>query len=105
MYCSLNKTNVKYDNLKAFSKTIFGKIFMIVGLVIFLLVLFLKVDYRINPTMYYGSGVGIVYILVLFSSLYILVSLIINNKKMQSYKSWAILVTVFIYLGVFFYEF
>ena len=86
-YVLLNKTTVKYDNFKSLIKKSFScKCWLIISFILFIVLLFSKINYMINPIMYYGFGVLLVYYLGIIGSLILLVMLLFNSRKED--KKW-----------------
>jgi len=104
-YVLLNKTSVKYDNFKTLiTKSILCKGWIIISLILFIFLLFSSVKYNMNPIMYYGNGVSIVYALGIFGSLFLSFMLLFNSRKLSNYKNWAVLSSVIILCVSFFIQ-
>ena len=104
-YVLLNKISVKYNDFKTLMKKCnLCKAFVIIGSLLFVFLLFSKINYSLDPIMYYGSGVNLVYALGILGSLFLLVLLLFNSKKTSNYKNWCILFSIVILCLVFFVQ-
>lgn len=96
-YVLLNKMSVKYENFKLLMKqSALCKSLMIVSLVLFIFLLFSNVSYTVDPIKYLGNGVLIIYALGIVGSLFLLIMLLFNSKKISNYKNWSILISIMI---------
>lgn len=104
-YVLLNKTTVKYDNFKSLMKqSVLCKGWLVISLILFILLLFFKVEYSYNPIKYYGNGVTLIYVLGIVGSLFLLFMLLINSRKVSEYKNWSILISIMILCFSFFIQ-
>jgi len=104
-YVILNKTTDKYDNFKSLiSQSILCKGWIVISAILFIFLICSNVEYGFNPIKYYGDGVAIVYALGIIGSLFLLVMLLVNSRKVSGYKNWAILVSVMILCLSFFIQ-
>lgn len=105
LYVILNKTLVKYDNFKEmYNKCVMSKVLIIISIVMFVVLLFLEIDYSVNPFSYYGSGVFFTYFFGILGCLYLIVLLLFNSKKLSSMKNWSILLSIVILCSVIFLQ-
>ena len=96
-YVLLNKTSVKYDNFKSLMKqSILCKGWLLVSIFLFVVLLFSSINYGLDPIKYYGNGVIIIYAFGIVSSLFLLVILLFNSRKIPNYKNWSILLSIVI---------
>lgn len=94
-YVLLNESNVKYDNFKLIIKQfVFCKILLIIFVILFILLLFLDINYNVTSATYYGDGVFIVYMFGIISSLILLLMLLYKSNKLDYYKKWVMLISV-----------
>ena len=96
-YVLLNKTSVKYDNFKSLMRqSILCKGWLLVSVFLFVVLLFSNINYGLEPIKYYGNGVIIVYLFGIVCSLFLLVILLFNSRKIPNYKNWSILLSIVI---------
>jgi len=96
-YILLNRDQDKHDSLKnAIKNSKIGKTWLIFSITLIIIMIVLPVNYKIAPLNYYGVGVEVVYLLGIGGSLWLLLLLIISNKKVASYKNWSMLANVVI---------
>lgn len=96
-YVLLNKMNEKYDNFKSLiENSALCKSFLIVSLILFVVLLFVDVNYVFNPVGYYGNGVLLIYALGIMGSLFLLMMLLVNSKKVANHKNWSMLISIMI---------
>lgn len=96
-YVLLNETSVKYDNFKSLmKKSVLCKGWLVISIILFIVLLFSNVSYSISPITYYGDGVLMVYAFGIVGSLFLLLMLLFNNKRLNSYKNWAMLISIII---------
>ena len=94
-YILLNNINVKYDNFKSLMKqSMLCKCWLIGMSVLFVVLLISNLGCEINPIRYYGNAVLVVYALGVVGSLFLLLMLLINSKKLSSYKNWSMLFSI-----------
>ena len=104
-YVLLNKSKTKYNSFKdLMKKSTLSKSWFIVAVILLILMLFLPVNYSIKPIMFYGSGVILIYALAILGSLFLMFSLLVNSKRLSSYKNWSILVSIVILCTTFFLQ-
>ena len=104
-YIILNKTDIKYDNFKILmKKSILCKSWLIISGVLFLLLLFCKIDYSLNPIKYYGNGVVLVYAFGVMGCLFLSFMLLLGSKKINSYKNWSMLFSIMVLCSSFFIQ-
>ena len=104
-YVILNKTNVKYDNFKLLiKKSVLCKSWLVVSFILFIFMIMCKVNYNLNPVSYSGDGVVLLYSLGIVGSLFLLIMLLFNSKKTESYKNWSILFSIIILSLTFFVQ-
>ena len=62
--------NEKYGSLEELVKnSAFGKVYLVVSIILLAFMVILPVNYNTLPVNYYGSGVSLVYILVVVESI------------------------------------
>lgn len=104
-YILLNKTNVKYDNFKTLmKKSNVCKSFIIVSLILFVVLLFSSIKYSVNPLVYYGNGVMLIYAFSIMGSLFLLFMLLINNRKLSAYKNYSMLFSIMVFCAATFLQ-
>ena len=104
-YVLLNKALVKYDNFKTLIKeSMLCKCWLVISSVLFILLLFFKIEHSLDPIKYYGDGVSLICALGIIGSLFLLFVLLINSRKISSYKNWAILFSIMILCISFFLQ-
>ena len=104
-YVILNKMTVKYDSFRdLMKKSALCKGWLIVSVILFGLLLVSEINYSTNPIMYHGDGVFVVYALGIVGSLFLLLMLLINSRKMSNYKNWTILFSIVVLCGSFFLQ-
>jgi len=104
-YVLLNKSKVKYNSFKdLMNKSTFGKSWFVVSIILLFFMLFLPVNYSIKPIIFHGSGVALIYALAILGSLFLMFSLLVNSKRLSSYKNWSILVSIVILCITFFLQ-
>lgn len=104
-YVLLNKSFVKYNSLKEmFDGCYLCKGFRVVSVILFIILLVFDIDYNVNPIIYYGNGVLLIYALGILGSLFLLLVLLFNSNKMDSTKKWSILLAIFILCSTFFIQ-
>ena len=104
-YVILNNTKVKYDSVSKMLKTsILCQCFLAFSIIAFVFLLFSKIDYDMGTSMYYGSGVSLLYVLGIISCLFLLVLILVNSKNNHNYKNWVILSVIIILCSAFFIE-
>jgi len=105
IYVFLNKTNVKFDTFKCmFKKSTLGKFIIVISFILILLMFLLPVKYSVNPVIYYGSGVNLVFSVGIVGTLFLVISLLFSSRKLSSYKSWSILISIIILCITFFIQ-
>ena len=102
-YVLLNKNNKKYETFKnLINDSIVAKSWIVIVCLLLILLLIFKVDFNINPIAYYGNGVTLIYALAILGSMFLMIILLFNSKKMSNYKNWSILVsTLLLWLSFF----
>lgn len=104
-YVLLNKMTVKYDSFKTLMKqSALCKGWLVISVILFICLLVSDVGCGINPIKYYGNGVLIVHALGIVGSLFLLIMLLFNSKKIDGYKNWVILVSIIILCVSFFIQ-
>ena len=104
-YVILNKMAVKYDSFGTLMKnSIVSKCFIIFSIILFILLLLSNVSYGIQLNAYYGMGVFIVYAVEIISSLFLLILLLFNSRKLSGTKNWSLLFSIVILSVVFFVQ-
>lgn len=104
-YVLLNKTDVKYDNFGDLIKqSALCKGWILISFILLILLLVSDIGYTSEPIAYFGNSVVVVYALGILGSLFLLVMLLINSKKVSSYKNWAILFSIIILVITFFVQ-
>lgn len=94
-YILLNRASKKYDDMKTTIKESFlAKSWLVSSIIFIILMLFLKVNYKLNPIYYYGPGQTLIYSLAVFGGVFLLLLLIISNKRVTAYKNWSMLVSI-----------
>lgn len=92
-YILLNTTHTKYSDMKSYlKKSILGKSWFYVSIILTVLMLFLKVGH--TGKSYIGSGVTLIYALGMIGSLFLLIILMSNNRKIDNYKNWSMLISI-----------
>ena len=96
-YILLNKTDIKYDNFKMLmKKSILCKSWLVISGLLFLILLFCKIDYNINPIKYYGNGVVLVYAFGVMGCLFLSFMLLLGSKNITSYKNCSMLFSIIV---------
>ena len=99
-YVLLSRSNKKYESIKSLADEhpiTYLWISVIVVLFILLIIAQILVEYyQVN---YYGNDVDIIYILGIFSSLLVLIVLVVKNKNIPNYKNWSIFISTLILLA------
>ena len=92
-YILLNSSNTKYNDIKTYlKKSLIGKIFSYISIVLIILMLILKVDHTIIG--FNGTSTNIIYALGMIGSLFLLIILVSNNRKIDNYKNWCMLISI-----------
>ena len=96
-YILLNRTDVKYDTYTdVFNKSILGKVWIIIAIILGLAMIVLPVEYSTMPVKYYGMGPIFVYALAIIGSLVLTLLLLFKIKNLPNYKSLSTLFSVII---------
>ena len=96
-YILLNRTDVKYDTYTdVFNKSILGKVWIIIAIILGLAMIVLPVEYSTMPVKYYGMGPIFVYALAIIGSLVLTLLLLFKIKNLPNYKSLSMLFSVII---------
>lgn len=104
-YVLLNRINIKYESLdELFKKSVLGKIYLILGIILFGLLVIMPINYKIDPVRFNGMGVVLVYGIALVSSLILSILLLVNSRKLSKYKSWSILASIILLALTFFIQ-
>lgn len=104
-YVLLNRINIKYESLdELFKKSFLGKIYLIIGIILFGLLVIMPVNYKMDPVGFNGMGVVLVYGIALVSSLILSILLLVNSRKISKYKSWSILTSIILLVITFFIQ-
>lgn len=105
LYVILNKVLVKYDNFKEmFSKCIMCRCFIIFSIIMFIVLLFLDINYSINPFNYYGNGVMFTYFFGILGCLFLLILLLFNSNSLSKIRNWAILLSIVVLCSAIFIQ-
>ena len=104
-YVLLNKMSVKYDSFKMLiKKSALFKGWLIISNILLFILLISKIDHSMDPHMYYGDGVFLVYSLGVVGSLFLLIMLLFDSKNISSSKNWSILISIVILSVAFFIQ-
>ena len=105
-YGLLNSSNEKYNSLsEVFKNSFFGKCWIFIFLIIFILMVILPVNYQVNPFGFSGGGIQLVYSVTIFGMLFLLTMLIIRKRKNNDYKIWLMFVPMIILILTFLIQF
>ena len=106
LYVILNMVNEKYGSLEELVKnSAFGKVYLVVSIILLAFMVILPVNYNTLPVNYYGSGVSLIYILVVVESILLPLLILFSSKVVSKYKSLSILISVIILAITFFIQF
>ena len=91
LYVILNMVNEKYGSLEELVKnSAFGKVYLVVSIILLAFMVILPVNYNTLPVNYYGSGVSLIYILVVVESILLPLLILFSSKVVSKYKSLSI---------------
>lgn len=97
-YILLNRTTEKYETIRdLLKKSFFAKTWLIAILLLFSFMILLPVEYQTNPIYYTGKGVTLIYSIGVFGSIFLLILLIISNKRIIKYKNWSMLFSILLF--------
>lgn len=104
-YVILNKNSVKYDNFKSLiSQSVLCKGWIVISIILFIFLVFSKIEYSFDLVKYTGDGVVIVFALGILGSLFLLFMLLVNSRNVSGYKNWSILLSVMVLCLSFFIQ-
>ena len=102
-YTILNLSNKKYDKFKMMLKdSVISKCVLSFFGIMSVLMLFSEITYNVDISIYSGTGVTLVYITGIVSSLFLFLFTIVNNRNNKNYKNWVNLISfVILYFSYF----
>lgn len=104
-YVVLNKTLVKYDSFKNLIKqSILCKGWLIVSVILCVLLFILNIGYNVMPVKFNGGSVVLIHTLGVVGSLFLLIMLLFNSRKLSNEKNWSILISIIILCATFFIQ-